>query len=252
MKTNKKATLFACLGAVGVLATVILAVKETPKAIAVLEEEAEIKGEDLTVKEKIFLTVPIYWPSITVGVGTVICIFGSNYLNKQSQASLASSYSMLTRTFDGYRDEIRARYGEEEEKDIYTKLIVEEVKSRATSIPWLGAGVPMLTDGVDESEGPITLYFDMMSERFYRTTPAHQFEAELRLNHNYAVFGQQSKNDYYDFLGIDIVDGGNDIGWSAWNQDEQAFILMNHEKGTTDDGLEFVIVDPVWPPEYTM
>lgn len=46
-------TILTVMGAIGVGATAVIAVKDTPKALRILDEAEQEKGEELTVKEKI-------------------------------------------------------------------------------------------------------------------------------------------------------------------------------------------------------
>ena len=50
LKSNSS-TILTCIGGVGVVATVVTAVKATPKALIRIEEAKEEKGEELTKKE---------------------------------------------------------------------------------------------------------------------------------------------------------------------------------------------------------
>ena len=52
------------IGGAGVIATSIIAVRETPKALKLIEDAKEEKGEDLTVFETIKVAGPVYIPSI--------------------------------------------------------------------------------------------------------------------------------------------------------------------------------------------
>ena len=244
MKLKHKSTLLTCLGAAGMVATVIFAVKETPKAIQILEEEEEIKGEELTIKEKIFAVAPVYWPSAAIGVGTLICIFGSNYLNKKNQAALVSAYSMAQNTLNGYRDEVRERYGEQEEKDIYTMIVKEQIEENHSPAPMFGSACYMFTDGINDGER--RLFYDMNSERFFESSLAHVIEASYHLNRNYSLIGGQMLNNYYDFLGIPETEQGNDLGW--FMDSGLACIDFEYEKTITDDGLEVTIITTPFAP----
>ena len=81
-------TILTSLGAAGVLATAIITAKETPKALSLLEEAKEKKGEKLTKWEKVKIAGPTYIPAIATGAATVACIFGSNVISKRQQAPL--------------------------------------------------------------------------------------------------------------------------------------------------------------------
>ena len=49
--TRNSATILTCVGAAGVIATTVTAVKATPKALLLLEKAKEEKGEELTKLE---------------------------------------------------------------------------------------------------------------------------------------------------------------------------------------------------------
>ena len=80
LKRNSS-TILTCIGAAGVIATSVLAVKATPKAMALLEQSEEEKGEKLTNMEKVQVAGPAYIPAAIVGASTIACIFGANVLS---------------------------------------------------------------------------------------------------------------------------------------------------------------------------
>ena len=85
---NKNAsTILTCVGGAGVVATSVLAVKATPKAMALLENAKEEKGEELTKSEAVLVAGPAYIPAILTGAATIACLFGANALNKRQQAA---------------------------------------------------------------------------------------------------------------------------------------------------------------------
>ena len=63
LKRNSS-TILTCVGAVGVIATTVTAVKSTPKALALLDHAKEEKGEDLTKLARVKIAGPAYIPSI--------------------------------------------------------------------------------------------------------------------------------------------------------------------------------------------
>lgn len=77
-------TILTCVGAAGVIATTVMAVQATPKALTLIKEEETIKGGDLTKLEKVKVAGPTYIPAAVTGVATIACIFGANVLNLRS------------------------------------------------------------------------------------------------------------------------------------------------------------------------
>ena len=68
-------TILTCAGGVGVVATAVVAVKDTPKAMQIIEQAEEVKGESLTVVEKIKYAGPVYIPADSIGASTLAFIF---------------------------------------------------------------------------------------------------------------------------------------------------------------------------------
>ena len=123
-------TILTVMGAIGVGATAVIAVKDTPKALQILEEAKQEKGEDLTVKEKIVTAGPVYIPAIAVGVSTIACIFGANALNKRNQAALMSAYALLDQSYKDYKRKVSDIYGEDADKKIIEEVAKEELEPR--------------------------------------------------------------------------------------------------------------------------
>ena len=99
-------TILTCLGSIGVIATSVIAVKATPKALKLLETAKEEKGEELTSFEVIRTAGTIYIPAIITGGSTIACIFGANVLNKRSQAALMSAYALLDNSYKDYKKKV--------------------------------------------------------------------------------------------------------------------------------------------------
>lgn len=123
-------TILTTIGAIGVVATAVIAVKDTPKALRILDEAEQEKGEELTVKEKIVTAGPVYIPAIAVGVSTIACIFGANTLNKRNQAALMSAYALLDQSYRDYKRKVSDIYGKDADKKIIEEVAKEELEPR--------------------------------------------------------------------------------------------------------------------------
>lgn len=123
-------TILTTLGVVGVIGTTVAAVKETPKALYLLDEAKKEKGEDLTVIEKVKVAGPVYIPSIIIGTSTIACIIGSNVLNKRHQAALLSAYTMLDQSFKEYKNKVIDLYGDEANEKVEEEIAKDHVEPR--------------------------------------------------------------------------------------------------------------------------
>lgn len=88
-------TILTGLGTIGVVATSVMAVKATPRALDLIEKAEKEKGDELTKWETVKVAGPTYLPAILLGTSTIACIFGAQILNQRQQAALMSAYDFL-------------------------------------------------------------------------------------------------------------------------------------------------------------
>jgi len=227
-------TILTVIGAGGVIATTVMAVKATPKALQLIEEAEEVKGEELTPVEKVQVAWKPYIPAVTTGAATIACIFGANALNKKQQASLMSSYALLSERYREYKKQVAERYGEDADKEIEDAIN-----------DWY------------EHKGPLDngekLYFDEFSGRYFELDPERVKLAEYELNKLFSLLEEVTVNDWYELLGVKKMKGGDLIGWSKesynWSFFGYNWIEFNFEKTVNDDGLETIIITMPYRPD---
>ena len=215
-------TILTCVGAVGVVATAVTAAKETPKAVRLLEQAREEKGEKLTPMETVLIAGPVYIPSIVLGTATVACIFGANVLNKRHQASLASAYALIDSSFKEYKNKVKELYGEE---------IDEEIREKIAEDNFIEVEVP--------HEGDTVLFYDEYSSRYFRSTLQKVQRAEYEINRDLVMRGYAYLNEFYELLGLTVIDPGWTLGWSPGaNLDRywQEWVDFGHSLSTAPNG----------------
>ena len=227
LKRNSS-TILTVAGATGVIATTVMAVKATPKAMLLLEKAEEEKGESLTKLEVVQTAGAVYVPAVLVGVSTIACIFGANILNKRRQASLMSAYALLDSSYKEYKNKLIELYGEETDTHVRHEIVKDKYDDLEFSIP----------DGE-------RLFFDYNSLQYFHSTMEEVLKAQYRFSRNYAISGYATLNELCDTFGIGRVDWGDEVGWSReasdifYNYDWVDFI---NEESVMDDGLEVTII----------
>ena len=227
LKRNS-ATILTCVGAVGVIATSVTAVKATPKALVLLEKAKEEKGEDLTKLETVKIAGPLYIPSIAIGVSTLACIFGANVLNKRGQASIMSAYALVDSTYKDYRTKVDELYGTEAGAQVRADIAKDKYEEQQI-----------------EPQGDNLLYYDFYSGRYFEASPTFVKTAEYELNRTLMLNDCAYLNEWYSLLGMKSVNHGLDFGWSTsanYAMYWQTWIDFHHEKTVMDDGLECIII----------
>ncbi len=237
------ATILTCLGGAGVITTAVMAVKATPEAIELLNRAKETKGEELSKTEQIKVAGSCYIPSILMGVGTITCIFGANVLNKRHQAALVSAYAIVDSSYKEYKQKLKELYGEEAHEEIVNAIAVEKAKDVGITAA-SGCALTCLTD--DESCGEPALFYDEWSGRYFESTIEQVVTAEYHLNRNFVLRGYCVLNEFYEFLGLEPTEYGNEVGWAV--EDEFYWIDFNHRKALIDDDLECYIIETPWAP----
>lgn len=218
-------TILSCLGVVGVVATTVMAVKATPKALSLIENAEEEKGEKLSKWEKVNLAGPVYIPSVVTGVATVACILGSNVISKRQQATLISAYALLDNSYKEYRKKTNELYGEEADKQIRGEIAKDKYTGDNESL-----------------DNDKELYYDFYSGRYFESTPEAVLWAEYETNRSMIVNYAVGLNEFYDFLGLEPLPEYESIGWSCGQIEEMywhPWIEFDHEETIIDGDSEY-------------
>lgn len=221
-------------GAVGVIATAVVAVKETPKALYLLEQAKKEKGEDLTKFEKVKVAGPVYIPSIILGASTIACIFGANVLNKRQQAAMTSAYALLDSSYKEYKKKVKEMYGEDADTLVRNSIAKDKYEE---------ANIERIPE--DEEDDEKRLFYDEFSEQYFRATTAEVLKAEYEVNREMATQGGVALNRFYELLDIDKMKISDDIGWSLGTLSDlywAFWIEFDHEKVIMDDDMECTII----------
>lgn len=222
-------TILTFLGAAGVVATSIAAVKATPKAMALLEKTKEEKGEELTKLEMVKVAGPAYIPAVAIGASTIACIFGANALNKKTQASIMSAYALLDTSYKQYKNKVKELYGEDSDRNVKKKIAKDKCKDNHIHI-----------------NNEKILFFDFYSLRYFESTERLVLKAENRVNELLKLYGRASLNDFYESLGMPTAYTGYEL-W--WNVQKCPSVEFTHDITTMDDGLECCVISMSVEPE---
>ena len=234
-------TILTCVSAVGVVATAVMAVRATPKAIILLEEAKDDKGEDLTKLEIVRTAGPVYIPAALIGLSTIACIIGIKVLSKRNQASLASAYALLSESYQRYRKAANTIYGDDADSKIVAQM-AKEVYVHAD-------GYSVYSPDLDADSEKILCY-DLLSKRYFTTTMAAVINAQYHVNRNLCLRGYSSLNEFYEFLGIEKIEHGDDIGWSMNELMEGGIMWLDFDNCYTkmDDGMECCVISSLSDP----
>lgn len=240
--------LLAVLSSLGVIATAAAAVKATPKAVEKIKNDSR-KTHDgdphaFTKKEAVISAWKCYIPTAAIGASTIICIFGINAFSKKQQAALISAYGLVKKSYQDYQGKVKELFGEEAHEQILKSLACEKAKDIPLYAQTLGGSECL--DFMEFEDQEKHLFYDSFSERYFQSTFERVLQAEYHLNRNFVLGFAESLNEFYLFLGIEEIEGGDDIGWVM--SDGISWIDFNHSKATIDEGLDCYVIDMSFVP----
>lgn len=233
-------TILTYIGATGVIITAVMASKETPKVLRLLEDAKEKKGEKLNKWEKIKIAGQAYIPSIATGATTIACIFSSNVISKHQQAMLISAYALLDNSFKEYKKKVDEVYGEKANKKIRKEIVKEK---------YIGSG-----KSIDNAK---ELFYDFYSGRYFESTKESVIWAQYETNRAMIVNGAVCLNEYYGLLGLEEKPEYEMLGWSCGKIKEiyqHPWIEFVHEEIVIDEeseesiGIECTIINMPMEP----
>lgn len=245
------------VGLVGMVATTVLAVKATPKALQLIEEEQKkrtkekyeenkkadpnINGtpaETLSALDKIKVAWKPYIPAAVTGVLSIGCIVGASSVSARRQAALYSAYKLSETAFSEYKDKVAETVSEKKVKEIKQKIAEDKVE-KATE--------PDSKTKVIMSEDGDTWFIDPYSNTQFRSSK-NKIDAAANKVSRSMVCGDMcaSLSEFYDELGLDHTATSDDLGWHI----DKGVIEPDYSDAVVKDGKAYVVMDFLVRPEY--
>ena len=224
------------IGIAGMITTTILAVRATPKALELIEEQKEEESVDeLSSFEVVKVAWKPYIPAMVTCVASTACLIGASSVNTKRNAALATAYKLSETALSEYRDKVVETIGEKKERIVRDKVAEERVKKN-----------PVSKNEVIVTGNGKTLCFDPISGRYFMCSIETIKKAENTLNKQmlHDISGYVSLNEFYDELGLDHTSVGNDLGWNT-NQ----LIDIDFSSQLNDNGEPSVVLDYLVAPK---
>lgn len=227
--------ILVAVGISGMLATVITAVKATPKAKKLIEQAEEDKGEKLTPVETVKATWKCYAiPAATFVVSSGCIIFASAESAKRN-AALATACSISETALATYQEKVVETIGEEKER-----AVREEVaKAQLEAAPPVPSEIFIAGSGEQ-------LCYDALSGRYFKCTLDRINQVINELNQRMLFDDYISLNDFYYEVGLEGIEIGEILGWNVkWD-----LIRIVPDGKLTKDGVPCIVVDFKTRPNY--
>ena len=194
------------LGIAGMITTTILAVKATPKALRCIEEKEEEKQEPLTKVEVVKAAWKPYIPAAVTGTVSIACLIGASSVNARRNAALATAYQISSNALNEYKEKVVETIGETKEKHVRDKVAQEKVDKN-----------PVESNTIIVTGNGKTLCYDPQFNQYFESSIDAIKNAVTEMNHRMVTLGEEyvSLNDFYDELGVDRLEIGDELGWNV-------------------------------------
>lgn len=211
------------IGIAGMITTTVLAVKETPKALQLIEEKKrEERVDELTPVETVKACWKCYIPAAVTGIASMVCLIGAGSVNARRYAALTAAYKLSETTLDEYRAGVIKTIGEKKEKAVREQVSQDRVDNNPVNkseIIFTGNGDTLLLE-------PASMrYFSFDIDKLKR------IENMLNKRMIHDMFGSVSLSDFYDEIGLSHTDFSDDIGWHV----EKGLIDIDFHPSMTPD-----------------
>lgn len=223
------------LGVAGMATTAVLAVKATPKALRLMDEAENEKGDDLTKVEAVKACWKCYIPAVATGAVSAACIIGANSVNARRNAALATAYQLSTTALAEYKEKVVETIGEKKAQTIKEKIAKDKIEKN-----------PVTKSDIIITEKGNTLCYDALSGRYFRSDIDKIRRVVNELNKRMLSEMYISLNEFYSELGLRGTTMGDELGWNI----DDGMIELDFGSQLTEDDTPCIVVDYLVAPRY--
>ncbi len=194
------------MGIGGMVFSIAWGIKATFKAARAIDNYKETYGkEKLSAKEVLKLTWKQYLPVVVSTAASIPCIIASNSVSNKRYAALATAYTVTETALQEYQDKVVEVVGDKKAKEIKESVSGDKINQTYQG----GNQIIMTNNGT-------SLFYEPESGRYFMSTWNDISKAANELNARAIgdMSGVISLNDWFQKLGLDAVDMGDEVGWS--------------------------------------
>ena len=224
------------VGIAGMIMTTVMAVRATPKAIQLLDEEKRRQQADKLEPMDVVKTAwKCYIPAAVTGTVSVACLIGASSVNARRNAALTAAYTISESTLRDYQKKVVETIGEKKEQTVRDAVAKERLEKN-----------PVENKEVIVTAKGDTLCFDAVSGRYFKSDIETLKQAANAMSRRLLVDTYVSLNDFYWEIGLKTIKIGDSIGWNV----DDGLIEPTFSAQLADDGSPCLVLDYDIAPRY--
>ena len=224
------------IGIAGMVASAVMAVKATPKALRMVDKREIQDGKRLTTSEIVKTTWKCYIPSVVTGVCSAACIIGASSISSRRNAALVTAYTISETALKEYKDKAVEVVGEKKEQAIRDAVAKEQLeKANVTERRFISPG---------RGETPC---FDPLTNTCFKSDIETLRRAENTLNKRMRDEVKITVNEFLQEIGLEpCADAiGETMGWDI----DKGYIDLDFSSQLVD-GIPYLVIGHRVPPLY--
>ena len=262
-------------GAIGVVASAVMACKATLKVNEVLDEAKtqidtvhevandpnmsekyteEDKKKDLSIVyvQTGVKLVKLYGPSVVLGVASLACILTSHKILRKRNVALAAAYATVDRSFKEYRGRVVERFGEELDRELKYNIKAKQVEEKVVNEDGTETVVTKTVNAVDPTQySEYARFFDDGCIGWEKNPEYNlMFVRQVQnwANERLKSRGYLFLNEVYEMFGFPMTEAGQVVGWVYDKEIGDGFVdfgvydLYNEKARDFVNGRERVIL----------
>lgn len=242
--SKKSPEILTGIGIAGMITTTVLAVKATPKALELIENEKESKKEDsddkpgLNAVEVVKVAWKPYIPAAITGVVSVACLIGASSVSARRNAALATAYQLSTNALTEYKEKVVETIGEKKEKGIREKVAQNKVEQHPVS----------KSEVVITGRGDV-LFLDPVSMRYFTSDieTVRRIVNDINYRMTSGMEEYISLSEFYDEIELSHTSTSDDIGWNLYRDGQ---LRVDFHPTVAEDGKPCLMLDYGVSPRY--
>lgn len=204
IKANRS-TLLVSIGILGGTLAAIKAVKDTPKALELIEmKKEELQVDKLPVKTLISTCWKVYTPSVLMGVLSGSCIVYGQYYTNKELVGMTALYGATASNLQRYKDAVNTVATPEVTKAVKEKVAESAIKETKNS--------KQIKQIEPIGEGDFWCVDSLTGQRFKSTIDDIK-NAEININDRRINQGYVSLTDLMYEFGVNNGILSDDVGW---------------------------------------
>lgn len=238
------------IGIAGMVTTVVFAVRATPKALELIEEEKRRQNYEvrksannnyspitsLKPMEVIKVSWKSYIPTVVLGSMSIACIIGASSVHARRITAISTAYKLSETALTEYKEKVVETIGEKKEQGIRDKVNQERVDKN-----------PVNNSQIIVTGAGNTLFHDVVSNNYFESDIQTVREIINDLNERMLSENYISLSEFLDEFGLNHTNKSDEIGWNLFRDGQ---IKIDFGSAITKDGRACVVLDYLVAPRY--